>query len=450
MDFFHDLVQVNTGDRMIQSYEIRKENNEEVLILHLNFSYEFGNLWKKSKKQTIKEIISEYIKQMKIDFHGGKILLVVGGVSLATIFLSNIDRKEDMMTYITNKVPETFIVEQINQNQEDFITEVNESIEQKEEIKENEDTQTMINNEQQENTVDLTQDSNVSTEVSIPVQDSNSPQISQNTEEIVIPVYKNPVTIYRNTGSITMEFEDYIVGVVAAEMPASFESEALKAQAVVARTYAKKVLSRGGTLTDTVSTQVYKDEGELRTMWGNSYNFYYNKIKDAVLATEGLSIYYGGDYIDAVYHSTSNGFTEAAEYVWGNYIPYLQSVESPWDTQASSYLRTEEKSSLLLWNTLGLSIDENTEIKVISRDQSGRVSEVVIGSNLYDGITLRKLLNLRSTDFDLEIQNGNLIVTTRGYGHGVGMSQYGANGMAKEGYSFIDIIKHYYTGVSVY
>lgn len=104
----------------------------------------------------------------------------------------------------------------------------------------------------------------------------------------------------------------------------------------------------------------------------------------------------------------------------------------------------------MLLNVLGFSISEDTLVEVISRDPSGRVLQVQIGDSLYDGVTLRTILGLRSADFDLEVQNGNLVVTTRGYGHGVGMSQYGAAGMAREGYSFIDILKYYYTGVSIY
>ena len=219
-------------------------------------------------------------------------------------------------------------------------------------------------------------------------------------------------------------------------MPASFNIEALKAQAVVARTYAKKVLDRGGKLTDNVSTQAYKDKEQMRLMWGSSFDTYYSKIKQAVNETEGVAIYYSGEYIDAVYHSTSNGYTEDAVYVWGNEIPYLKSVNSTWDIGTTSYLRTEEKSSSVLWNTLGLSVDSNTNIEIVSKDDSGRVLELKIGENTYDGVTFRKLLNLRSTDFDLEINDGNLIITTRGYGHGVGMSQYGANEMAKQGYSY--------------
>lgn len=445
MDFFIILVQSNIGDRMIETYEVKRENNQDILILHLNYSYEFGNSWKNIQKKDLKEMIKEYIEKMKIDFNGGKVLLVVGGVCLSTILLSNIDVKEEPFSYISNTVPQTLVVEE----KQEVIPEGTDSTQNQEEI--NGDIEESISNPVEKENINTERENvpNVSVEPNPPVQEQMSQQESK-APEVVTPTYKDPVTIYRSTGSVTMEFQDYIIGVVAAEMPASFESEALKAQAVVARTYAKRVLSRGGVLTDTVSTQVYKDESELRKVWGNSYNVYYNKIKEAVMATENLAIYYGGDYIDAVYHSTSNGFTLDAQYVWGNYVPYLQSVESKWDTTASSYLRTEEKSSVVLWNTLGLSISENTEVSVISRDKSGHVTEVKIGNSLYDGITFRKLLNLRSTDFDLQVQNGNLIVTTRGYGHGVGMSQYGANGMAKEGYSFIDILKHYYTGISIY
>lgn len=439
---------------MIESYTLTKDESGQVLVLYLNYNYEFGVFGKGNTVSNMKENIRKYIEKMKIDFKGGKVLLVVGGISLATIFLpmneTTVGLNEDIH-YVSSEVVEN-ITSNTTVNSENILESTETEIQQEEAIEE-EHKEESVHNEVVSETPVFSGNTNIESNYQNNVDTSNAHN-STTSKEISEPIveevtYKNPITIYRSTGAVTMEFEDYIVGVVAAEMPASFNMEALKAQAVVARTYAKKVLSRGGTLTDTVSTQAYKDENGMRAMWGSSFATYYNKIKQAVNATEGVSIYYAGDYIDAVYHSTSNGYTEDAIYVWGNDVPYLKRVDSTWDIGTSSYLKTEEKSSILLWNTLGLSVDSNTDIE-LTKDESGRVREVKIGENIYNGVTFRQLLNLRSTDFDLEIQNGALIVTTRGYGHGVGMSQYGANEMAKQGYSYIDILKHYYTGVSVY
>lgn len=268
-------------------------------------------------------------------------------------------------------------------------------------------------------------------------------QVPPSTNEMMI-------TLKRSNGSVVkMSMNDYLVGVVGAEMPASFNQEALKAQAVVARTYTLKLIESGRTLTDTVSTQAYKSNDELRSMWGSSYNTYYNKIKNAVSATSNLCIKYNGRLIDAVYHSTSNGYTEDAVNVWGNNVPYLKSVTSPWDTSASSYLRDTVVSFNKISSMLGLDFNGGSLIEIISRDGSNRISRVRVNDNEYSGVELRNLLGLRSADFDVSITGDGVMFTTRGYGHGVGMSQYGANGMANSGYSYEQIIKHYYTGVQI-
>ena len=228
-------------------------------------------------------------------------------------------------------------------------------------------------------------------------------------------------------------------------MPASFQIEALKSQAVAARTYTLKKINAGVTLSDTDSHQRYKDNNELKQVWGKDFDTYYNKIKSAVQATKGQVITYQGNYIDAVYHSTSNGKTEDAKAVWGNSVPYLVSVDSPWDKDASSYLRTVSISEATILSTFGVI----GNIKVISYTNSNRIASLKIGEKTISGVQFRNSLGLRSTDFDISYENGSYIITTRGYGHGVGMSQYGANGMAKEGYSYRQILSHYYQGTTL-
>ena len=228
-----------------------------------------------------------------------------------------------------------------------------------------------------------------------------------------------------------------------------FNIEALKAQSVVARTYVLKRMHEGKSIIDTTMNQIYKDNDQLKSMWGTSYSTYYNKIKQAVIATTNLYITYNGYYIDALYHSTSNGITEDPINVWGGSFPYLVSVDSHWDLTGSSYLRNTTISVGDLSNILGIEINNDTPISVIGKTSGNRVDIIKIGDHLYNGIELRNLLNLRSSDFTLEINNDIVTITTRGYGHGVGMSQYGANGMANEGYNFYDIINHYYPNTTI-
>ena len=148
------------------------------------------------------------------------------------------------------------------------------------------------------------------------------------------------ISVKRSNGVInTMYIEDYLIGVVASEMPALYNTEALKAQAVVARTYTLKLMDSNRVLTDDTNTQIYKDDEELRSMWGDKYDEYYKKIKAAVYDTKGVCVTYDGKIIDAVYHSTSNGYTEDSINVWGNSYPYLKSVPSNLDTFTSSYLK---------------------------------------------------------------------------------------------------------------
>jgi stage II sporulation protein D len=258
------------------------------------------------------------------------------------------------------------------------------------------------------------------------------------------------VTLYRYNGTVeTISLEDYVVGVVSSEMPAAFNSEALKAQSVLARTYALKRISQNLVLKDTTADQVYKDVNQLKAMWGADFQTYYNKIVNAVSATKGKYLAYNGNYIEAVYHSTSNGQTEDAVAVWGNSYSYLKSVDSHWDLAASSYLRETTKEFSVLSSIIGIDFNATTNIEVLSRTAGNRIGEIRIGDKTFTGVELRNLLGLRSADFDIKIDGDNAIFVTRGYGHGVGMSQYGANGMAKEGYGYADILAHYYPGTQL-
>ncbi|MEH6942837.1 stage II sporulation protein D [Bacillus sp. JJ722] len=255
-----------------------------------------------------------------------------------------------------------------------------------------------------------------------------------------------------------LPLEKYIVGVVAAEMPAEFELEALKAQALTARTYivnhmmngsSNKAL-KGADVTDTVDDQVYKSDDELKAQWGADYNWKYKKVAQAVLETEGQIITYGGKPITATFFSTSNGFTENSEAIWPSPYPYLKSVESPWDKQSPKFYDRKVVSVEQFEKSLGVNIkDKNSIGSIIKRTPGKRVASVKINGKVISGKDVREKLGLRSSDFSWERKGDSIIITTKGYGHGVGMSQYGANGMAKEGKNYEQIVKHYYSGIQI-
>ncbi len=255
-------------------------------------------------------------------------------------------------------------------------------------------------------------------------------------------------------GTITnISLEDYIVGVVSAEMPASFESEALKAQAVAARTFAMyKKNTRQNLDYDLVigvSDQAYKDNRTLLKQWGLSFFTNYLKIRDAVKETQGEVVTYNGEIINAFYFSMSNGYTENSELVFSESLPYLKSVESSWDNETlENYEVTKTISKTDFCNKLEISC-ENINIENIEKSDSGHINSITINGVTLKGTVVRSRLGLRSTDFDIEVGDEDITFVTRGYGHGVGMSQYGANGMAKENYTYQEILKHYYQNTEI-
>ncbi|WP_286883244.1 stage II sporulation protein D [Aneurinibacillus sp. UBA3580] len=261
----------------------------------------------------------------------------------------------------------------------------------------------------------------------------------------------------------TVPLEDYVTGVVSGEMPAEFEMEALKAQALAARTYialrlAKKDFSdvpKGAHVTDTVKHQVYMDEKQKRERWGSSYTWKEARIRQAVEETAGQVLTYQNEPINATFFSTSNGYTENSEEYWGNTIPYLRSVKVPWDTASPRYQETVTMTVDQLEKKLKTKIAQpaaagsGTWQKVISRTVGQRVKEIRIGDKTFTGRKVRELLGLNSSHFSLSIEKNQVIIRTLGYGHGVGMSQWGANGMAKEGKTAEEIVAYFYKGVKI-
>lgn len=237
--------------------------------------------------------------------------------------------------------------------------------------------------------------------------------------------------------------DDYLLGVVAGEMPASFELEAIKAQVVASRTF---VYSRLLSVDNTTNTQVYLNEEEMKKSWQDHYEDYKAKIEKAIEATRGEIMTYQGECISALFYSSSNGKSENVEnYFAGSPKSYLVSVDSPWDEKYdSSFLREKSFSRAELNQCFG-----DFVYRDIIRYPSGRVQSMVINGKNYTGRQVREKLQLASSDFTIEKEGDDFVFVTKGNGHGVGMSQYGAQGMAKEGYGYVDILKHYYQGIDI-
>lgn len=440
---------------MITSYEIKKVDNEEILILYFNYKFEFAK--NGSEDESFLDKINNFLKNNKVKFKGTKAVLVVGSLVFGSVILMpNEQVKGQMPTF--NYVSQIII----NEYDPDGVLESYYKIKENEENHKKEEQIEIKTEEPKQETTkqEIVKDaSSTNTTIEEPKQDiiandennNTNTKVEDNTATIESPNEEKQtiVTVYRSNGSVVnLELEEYVIGVVAKEMPASFNIEALKAQAVAARTYALRLISQGKTLTDTVSTQAYMDTNEMKTMWKNEFDYYYDKVKSAVMDTKGIVLTYNGEYAYALYHSTSNGYTESAFNVFGYDYPYLQTVESKWDLVASSYEREKSIDFATLSNYLGFEFNINSIIEV-KRNNYGRVESVAVDEHYYTGIEFRNLLGLRSTDFDIVNNDGFITVVTKGYGHGVGMSQYGANGMAKGGYSYKDILKHYYKNISI-
>lgn len=296
-------------------------------------------------------------------------------------------------------------------------------------------------------------------------------------EVIILSVYK-----HKQDKIVKMELSDYLMGVVAAEMPASYSIEALKAQAVAARTYTlKKLPAYGGQgssehpgadiCTDYHHSQAWLSEKEMKNKWGFlSFFYYWARITEAVEETRDQILIYENKIIDAVYHSNSGGQTEAAKYVWGREVSYLRSIESIYDKEHKDNFHYQYRFDIYDFDQkLGSSIqtvlnnerekmqspelvtnETNNEIfKVIKYSESGRVVKIRILDREYTGQEVRKRLDLPSTMFEFSLQQNNIICDGFGNGHGVGLSQDGADGYGDHGYSYKDILKHYYQGVRI-
>lgn len=453
---------------MITNYQIKKINDEEVLYLYINYNYEFASEFNnKENNNNLKKQITNYVNNLKDTFNGKKIVLIISGVLMCTLLLvkkeeinSNIASYNDNTIFnIVEKNEEKYDIKLEEIKEIETISEIESPIQEEiiipkkieqsspQETVENKKTSTNVTQNNNNQTIqkenEEVKQENIEVKINTELPNKETPIVDEIKENVQM------VTINRQNGSVlTLPLEEYLIGVVSAEMPASFNIEALKAQSIVARTYALKRISENKPLTDTSETQNYKDENQMKSYWGSEYQKYHNKIVVAVNQTKGMYITYNNQYIDAVYFATSNGKTEDAVNVWNFNIPYLKSVDSSFDSTTTPYSRVITKPLIDIETLLGYSLTNQTEI-IYNRNNNNYIDTISIDNHIYDGIYIQKLFGLRSDDYDIEILDNSVNFTTRGYGHGVGMSQYGANYLANHGNNYEQIIKYYYQNIEI-
>jgi stage II sporulation protein D len=262
--------------------------------------------------------------------------------------------------------------------------------------------------------------------------------------EVIDAANNKLIDLEKSSGIIEkLKLEEYIFGVVSGEMPAIFKEESLKAQAVIARTYALKRLSRNLPIKNFNSTQIYRDHNYLKDIWGDKYDEYRIKILKAIRDTKDEVIKFDGDYIDAYYHLASNGQTEDSRNVLKLAYPYLVSVPSNWDIDKDKVSYRVIPNNYLS-KLLNMKITKDISVDIIMKTIGHRVKYIKFGNKVFDGLILSSRLGLDSNDFTVSILDDYTTFTTFGHGHGLGLSKYGAEAMARAGYSYRQIIAHYY------
>lgn len=252
--------------------------------------------------------------------------------------------------------------------------------------------------------------------------------------------------------------KDYVLGALAAEMPALYSDEALKAQAVACYTYyryIKENLDNSDSavqydITSSSNThQGYLSDEEMKEKWGDKYESYHSKLESIVLSVLGECIMYEGEPIYAAYHGVSSGKTNSSESVFGSALPYLKSVTAPGDKLSPDYDSESTFTTSELAEKLGVKDSEDDIIKKLEKDENWYVTKIIISDKTFTGLELSSILKLKSPNFTAEYKNEKYIFKVKGYGHGVGMSQYSADYMARQGSTYKEIISHFYTGTYI-
>lgn len=365
--------------KMFYKHVVVFDNNQEVLYLYMNNTYEFSNdLESKNSSDSIYQRIINYINMHGVKFDGSKIYLVVDKRVVASLTLNNAgynnEKNYDFISYLKDNVLEDIEI--------------------------------------------------------LDVDDYPSIKL---------------VDLNRSSGIIErMKLEDYVFGIVGGEMPGVFNIEAMKAQAVIARTYAMRQIKKRKDLKDYNETQIFRDHHYLKLLWADKYDSYKEKVKLAIDSTKGQVLKYDGELIDAYYHLTNNGKTENSKNVLKLSYPYLVSVSSVWDLSSPNYLNKRRVSNDYLSKLLNMKIDSSTMVEILSRTEGSRVKYIKFNDKVFDGFILGSKLGLPSNDYSVEVHDDETLFTVRGFGHGLGLSKYGANGMAKQGYNYKQILEHYF------
>lgn len=287
----------------------------------------------------------------------------------------------------------------------------------------------------------------------LPLAATALPATQGGTALTVAPQTEDAVRLKTDAGITEIGTDEYLAGVVAAEMPAEYTEEALKAQAVAARTFlsykkAQNAKEDYDITADESIDQAFLSEEQLKEKWGEDFSKNLEKIKAAVAATENELIFYDGAPIMAVYHAVSSGKTETAVNVWGKDYPYLTVTDSIGDLLCPDYLSTVKVSAEDFKRQMGELVELLGEAKgwlgESESTESGTVSKIFVGGKEFKGSELREKFSLKSSSFDSTFDGTNFVFTVRGHGHGVGMSQYGANYMAQQGSDYREILSWYY------
>ena len=305
--------------------------------------------------------------------------------------------------------------------------------------------------------------------IMIGAKPSQKPQASTTNSATIITTQKSTkkeetISVFRTVSNKTESIPmlEYVCGSVAAEMPLAYHEEAIKAQAVACHTNAlrqksiSKAQDKSHISDDTTVHQGYIDKAQRKEKWGEDFEKYENKLQKAVKEVENEALYYKDDLCVAAFCAISNGKTENAESLWNTPIPYLTTVESEGDALSPRYLSTlsfskdEFNEIAIKIKALENPADDLTDvIKITKKSSAGTVLKAEINGKEFTGEEIRKAFSLRSPTFKIETTNNTVTFTVYGYGHGIGMSQYGANYLAENGYSYQEILKHYYTGAKI-
>ena len=311
----------------------------------------------------------------------------------------------------------------------------------------------------------LTKSDKIQANKDINEKQENTDKIEDSSEKYDYKKYGTIKLLHAKTGEIEeVALDSYLCNVVSAEMPADFDEEALKAQAVVARTYTiykieNKKHENADICDDSTCCQAWVSKEIRFSRWEEAKReSNWAKIEKCVNETKGKIITYQNKPINAFFHSNSGGTTELPVNVWGGgeNLPYLKVVETAGEegyTQYSSevVLSKEELINKLKakYEDINVNFENEDDIKILEHTDSGRVRTIKFGNHELSGVETRTLLGLKSTNFEIQKQDGNIKFTVKGYGHGVGMSQTGADTMAKQGKNYEEIIKHFYSGVEI-